>query len=340
MSGCPKHVLNGPCGGMKPDGVCELGDRRCVFAEKHPSRIVLDPGFTFRPEIHGRRGFTKLLTEVERRPVWIAEVPPSLGILENINMLKGLSFTALSIPDNPLATLHVEPAALGHLLKDRLGCEVIVHLTCRDLNRLAIKSRLLALGLYGIEHVLALTGDHPKLGPEKDVKPVFELDSVRLIYLARIMTDYGVDDLGRKIGGELRLQVGAGLNPYLPVEVEVSRVLRKLEAGAEFFISQLVFGAEPAEDLLKALRSSGVSAPIFIGFLMAEASLAKKVLRMIGLPETGLSEDLEKLAEGYVEVLGKLRRTYGPVGAFISTLGRLENLGVWDRVFRASFGEA
>jgi 5,10-methylenetetrahydrofolate reductase len=133
--------------------------------------------------------------KVEKKPVWVAEIPPSAKALSNIDLSRDLSFTALSIPDNPLALLHVESSVFAQLLRKRLGCEVIAHLTCRDLSRLAIKSRILALALCGVEHILALTGDHPKMGPEESA-PVFDLDSIRLIYLARIMSDYGVDELG------------------------------------------------------------------------------------------------------------------------------------------------
>ena len=319
---------------MKPDGMCELGDARCVFADKQPSEIILDPGFRFRPKLEKRKPFTELLSKVWSEAVWIAEVPPSFEAAEKIQLLKGLSFSALSVPDNPLATLHLESSAFAAYLKKALGCEVIVHLTCRDLNRLALKSRLLALQLSGIEHVLALTGDYPSIKSEAYSTPIFDLDSIRLIYLARIMSDHGVDELGNPMPRSLRLQVGAGLNPYLPVKVEVSRALRKIRAGAEFFITQLVFSLEGIEDLLKSLRKEGVTVPIFIGFLLASGDRAQKVLKAIGVPAE-LPTDLNALTEAYLEILEKLRRLYGPVGAFISTLGKLEDLKIWNEAFKS-----
>lgn len=321
---------------MRPDGTCELGDRRCIFSERYPSRIILDHGFKFRPEIGRRQSFTRLLTEVEKEPVWISEIPPSTKALEDINLLRGLSFTALSIPDNPLALLHVENTVFAQLLKERVGCELMVHLTCRDLSRLAIKSRILALALCGVEHILALTGDHPKMGSEESM-PVFDLDSIRLIYLSRIMSDYGVDELGNKLQIRPRIHVGAGLNPYLPLEVEVSRALRKLEAGAEFLVTQLIFDVEPMEGALKALKETGMVIPIFIGFLVAEETVIRRVIEIMGLPTVDIPRDPGKLVNKYLEILERLRETYGPVGAFISTLGRIRNFELWDQAFKSSF---
>ena len=319
---------------MGPDGTCELGDRRCIFSERYPPKIILDHGFKFRPEIRRRQSFTKLLMEVEKRPIWVAEIPPSVKALSSIDLLRDLSFTALSIPDNPLALLHVENSVFAQLLKEKLGCEVIVHLTCRDLSRLAIKSRILALTLCGVEHILALTGDHSRMGAEESA-PVFDLDSIRLIYLARIMSDYGVDELGNKLQITPRIHVGAGLNPYIPPRIEISRILRKHEAGAEFLVTQIIFDAEPIEKILKVLKDAGIIIPVFAGFLVEEEPVIQQVIKIVGLPKADIPRDPEKLVDKHTETLERLRRAYGPVGAFISTLGKIRNLELWDQAFRS-----
>ncbi len=315
--------------------MCELGGSRCVFFEKYPSRMILDSGFTFRPKLGKRRYFTKLLSRAGKELVWIAEIPPSLGSAEKLRFLKGLSMAAISIPDNPLASLHMESSTFAAYAKKVLGCEAIAHLTCRDLNRLAIKSRLLGLYFNNVEHVLALTGDHPRLGSEEGSTPVFDLDSIRLIYLTRLLSDYGVDERGNPLSYKLKLQVGAGLNPYIPLRIELSRALRKAEAGAEFFITQLIFEPEPVEKLLEALRKADVNMPIFVGFLLADKEQIYKFSKAISIPIAEVSDNLRGLAESYLEVLERLSELYGPVGAFISTLGKLKNFRVWDDVFRS-----
>ena len=308
-----------------------------MFAEEYPSEVVLDSGFTFRLKLDKRKPFSKLLSRAEKEITWIAEVPPSLRSADQLHSLKDLSMMAISIPDNPLASLHVEPSIFAAHVKRVLDCEVVVHLTCRDLNRLAIKSRLLGLHLSGVEHILALTGDHPRIRLREGSTPVFDLDSIRLIYLTRLLSDYGLDERGRPISSKLRLQVGAGLNPYIPLEVELSRALRKIKAGAEFFITQLIFNSDPIESLLKALRKTGVDVPIFIGFLLAGRERVDCLSRIIGIPAVKVPDNLTVLAENYLNLLRRISKLYGPVGAFVSTLGRLENLEIWDKVFRRSF---
>ncbi|MCD6235911.1 MAG: methylenetetrahydrofolate reductase C-terminal domain-containing protein [Thaumarchaeota archaeon] len=333
---CPKRVLNGPCGGMKNDGRCEIADAECVFLKNYPSELVLDPGFREKLVIKPRKPFTKLLSKVKEKTAWIAEMPPRFDVVKRIDLLRKVKPDALGIPDNPLGTLHIEASSFAAYLKNKTNAELMVHVTCRDLNRLALKSRILGLHLIKAEHVLALTGDHLSMGGERYSTGVFDLDSMRLIYLTRLLSDYGVDEMGKKIEEKPRLQVGAGLNPYIPLEIEASRISRKLEAGAEFFVTQLVFEKDPVENVLRKILELRENVPVFVSFLLYEPERIRKLLKLMGIPAVELPETVEKLAEKYLEVFAELRKIGVPLGVYVSTLGKLEYLRIWGEHFAHS----
>jgi len=331
LKSCPKKVLNGPCGGMRRDLRCEVSDLNCFFSENYPEKLILDENFRKRLDVKPRRPFSRLLSISGKRVAWIAEVPPRIDVLKKWEDLRMLSIDALSIPDNPLGRLHIDPLAFAARLKERTDMEVVAHLACRDLNRLALKSRILGLGLIGVEHVLALTGDYVK------GRAVFDLDSMRLIYLARLLSDYGVDESGESVGYRPRIHVGAGTNPHILSRIELSRIRRKLEAGAEFFISQLVFSEEGLEEILSELRRSNIRVPIFAGFLLNDPEKVSRFARSINLPIEEIPRTAEKLVEKYLEILRKLRRVYPLTGAYISTLGKVDYLKIWSEYLEGSF---
>ncbi len=330
LKSCPKKVLNGPCGGMRSDLRCEISDLKCFFSKNYPEKLILDDGFEEKRSLKPRKPFSKLLSVCEDRIAWIAEIPPRIDVFKKIGDLRKLAADALSVPDNPLGMPHIDPLAFAARLKEETSLEIIVHLTCRDLDRLALKSRILGLGLVGVEHILALTGDYA------GARGVFDLDSMRLIYLARLLSDYGIDELGEKLGYQPRIHVGAGMNPHIPLRMEISRIRRKLEAGAEFFISQLVFSEERLKEILSELKRSEIYVPVFAGFLLNDPEKVLKFVKSIGLPAEKLPKTLEKLAEKYLEILEELRKTYPLVGAYISTLGKLDYLGIWSEYFKGS----
>lgn len=329
VSRCPKRVMNGPCGGMRSDGRCEVLDLKCAFHEKFPSELLLDEGFEVRPRINPRPYFTKLLSETYEKATWIAEIPPRPDLAGEADALKSLSADALSIPDNPLGRLHVDVVAFAIRLKKSAEKELVAHLTCRDANRLALKSRIMGLGLIGVEHVLALTGDYSAAG-------VFDLDSMRLLYITRLLSDYGLDEEGNRVAGGIALHAGAGLNPHLPLNVELSRALRKLKAGGEFFVSQVIFDEDHLRSLLRELRKNGVRVPVFAGFLLQDRDKILKFARSLAIEAGDIPGSLEKLAERYLEILKALRKEYEAVGAYISTFGKLEYLKIWSEFISGS----
>jgi len=333
---CPKRVLNGPCGGMRSDGTCEVSGLKCIFHLEFPSEFAIDEGFKIRPRINPRRYFTRLLTDTFDRATWIAEIPPRVDVMDRLEILRGLPADALGIPDNPLGRTHIDAVSFACILRKVSERELVVHLTCRDLNRIALKSRIIGLGLMGVEHVLALTGDYISSEERIGASGVFDLDSMRLIYMIRLLSDYGVDDKGSRITGRVRLHVGAGLNTYISPSIELSRALRKLTAGAEFFISQIIFDEGSVKTLLDELRRNGVQAPVFASFLLQDRERILRFARALGIPVGEIPNSLEKLAERYLEILRALRRGYGAVGAYISALGKLEYFRIWSDLFMGS----
>ena len=327
-------MLNGPCGGVKTNGNCEVKEFKCPWLISPSDKVILDRGFVVKKEIKRRTYFTKLLLNTFKEPTWIIEIPPTFNALKYEKMIREIPANAFSIPDNPLSRLHIDPVAFTFYLKSIADREVVVHMTCRDVNRLAIKSRLLGLHLARAEHVLALTGDHILLGPEKHAMPVFDLDSTRLIYLARLMTDYGIDELGRKLKVRLRFHVGAGINPYMPIDIEIKRIIRKVRAGAEFFITQVIFSEERIMNILRYLKKNDIVRPIFIAFLLQKPDILNHVMKVMNLPIKATHKDVSELARRYSEILLVARDFYGPVGAYISTIGKLEYVLEFYKVFK------
>ena len=174
-----------------------------------------------------------------------AEIGPPRGadpaaLRRKVEPLRGW-VDAVNITDN--AGAHVRMASwAGSLLAAEAGIEPVMQLTCRDRNRLALQSDLLAAAAMGIPNVLLMTGDHPKFGDHPDAKPVFDLDSVQLLVAARTMRDEGRLLSGRELSSRPGWLIGAVENPFAPpAGFRAARLAKKAAAGAEFVQTQFVF---------------------------------------------------------------------------------------------------
>ena len=148
---------------------------------------------------------------------------------------------AVNITDNAGAYVRMASWA-GSLVAAQAGVETVMQLTCRDRNRLALQSDLLAASAVGIPNVLLMTGDHPKFGDQPDAKPVFDLDSVQLLWAARMMRDEGRLLSGRALSTRPAWLIGAVENPFAPpAGFRAARLAKKADAGAEFVQTQFVF---------------------------------------------------------------------------------------------------
>lgn len=184
---------------------------------------------------------------------FVFEVDPPRGINydETLAKLKGIKSDGICVGDNPLARLRMSALALGGILS-REHKDVIMHLTCRDRTILGLQSEILGAGALGIKNILALTGDGASIGGEYgSMKTVFELNSLQLIGLIKKMNE-GFDYNGKNLTGKTDFYIGAG------TFFEVEKTMKKIEAGAKFFISQPVYELESSEKFITELEKKGI----------------------------------------------------------------------------------
>ena len=173
-----------------------------------------------------------------------SEIGPPKGtdlqkMFEEAELLRG-KVDAFNVTDLQSSVMRVGSLAVCRLLQEK-GLEPIFQLTCRDKNRLALQSELLSAHVLGIKTVLALTGDHTTLGDHPQAKPVFDLDSVSLLQAAGLLRE-GKDMAGGELAGKAELCMGAVVNPGAdPLEPQLMKMEKKIQAGAEFFQTQAVY---------------------------------------------------------------------------------------------------
>ena len=184
-------------------------------------------------------------------------------IVERSKICKQHNIDAINIPDGPRASARMSSLATACIIERDVGIETILHYACRDRNLLGIQSDLLGAAGLGIKNMLCVTGDPPKMGPYPNATAVFDIDAIGLVNMvSRLNTGY---DLGGScIGEPTSMSIGVGANPVAPdMEREKSRFKYKVEAGAQWAITQPVFDAD---SLFKFLEfSSKFNVPIIAG---------------------------------------------------------------------------
>jgi methionine synthase I (cobalamin-dependent)/5,10-methylenetetrahydrofolate reductase len=188
--------------------------------------------------------------------VTMVEIVPPKGIdirkeLEGARFLKSVGVDAINIPDSPRASARMSNQALSLLIQQAVGIEAILHYTCRDRNVLGIQSDLLGAAATGIRNLICITGDPPKMGNYPDATAVFDVDAIGLVNIVRNL-NRGLDLGGNPIGQGTGFVIGVGANPGLPnLDEEIRRFEYKVEAGAEYVVTQPVFDLSLLENFLK-----------------------------------------------------------------------------------------
>jgi methionine synthase / methylenetetrahydrofolate reductase(NADPH) len=200
--------------------------------------------------------------------ITMVEIVPPRGIdcskeLKGAQELAGLGIHAINVPDSPRASARMSAQSLCIQIQQKTGIETLLHYTCRDRNVLSIQSDLLGASSIGLKNILCLTGDPPKLGNYPDATAVYDVDAIGLVNIVRRL-NHGLDIGGNPIGASTGFTIAVAANPGVPdLDYEVRRFAWKVEAGAEYGITQPVFDLRVLEAFLK--RIEGFRIPIVAG---------------------------------------------------------------------------
>ena len=196
------------------------------------------------------------------------EIVPPRGVdasrmLGDVRRLKEAGVDAVNVPDGPRAQSRMGALMTSVLIEQQVGIETVTHYACRDRNLLGMLSDLLGASAVGLRNLLVVTGDPPKMGPYPDATAVFDVDSIGLTNLVNNL-NRGLDPGGNAIGQPTRFAIGVGVNPVaIDPEQELKRFHWKVDAGAEFAITQPVFDAAQLERFLARVGNDHI--PIVAG---------------------------------------------------------------------------
>jgi homocysteine S-methyltransferase len=273
VGGCcgttPEHV-HAMCEGIRP-----LSPR---FARAGATSVQASVGQT--PVLReGRRTSDVDAVPLAQRSRWGAklaagafvtsvEIVPPRGVdatrmLTDVGQLKRAGVDAVNVPDGPRAQSRMGALLTSLLIEQRVGIETVTHYACRDRNLLGMLSDLLGASAVGLRNLLLITGDPPKMGPYPSATAVFDIDAIGLTNLVSNL-NHGRDPGDNAIGAPTSFVIGVGVNPApIDLEHELKRFAWKVEAGAEFAVTQPVFDAAQLEHFLR--RTEGARIPIVAG---------------------------------------------------------------------------
>ncbi len=280
--------------------------------------------------------------------VTMVEIVPPKGTdvrkeIEGARFLKSVGVDGINSPDSPRASARMSNQALSLLIQQEVGIEAVLHYTCRDRNVLCIQSDLLGAAATGIRNLICITGDPPKMGSYPDATAVFDVDAIGLVNIVHNL-NRGMDIGGNPIGAGTAFVIGVGANPGVPnIAEEIRRFEYKVEAGAEYAVTQPVFDLNLLEQFLRRIEHCRI--PVVAGIWplvsVRNAEFMKNELRVsvpdailermarAKTPEAAREEGVTIAREMLVAVreLVQGAQISAPLGRYASAVDVLEALG-------------
>ncbi len=280
--------------------------------------------------------------------VTMVEIVPPKGIdvrkeVEGARFLKSVGIDAVNIPDSPRASAKMSNLALSLLIQRDVGLDAILHFTCRDRNVLCIQSDLMGAAAVGIRNLICITGDPPKMGNYPDATAVFDVDAIGLVNIVRNL-NHGLDLGGNPIGAGTGFVIGVGANPGLTdMDEEIRRFEYKVQAGAEYVVTQPVFDLRLLENFLRRIEHCRI--PVIAGiwplvsvrnaeFMKNElrVSVPDSILERMARAQTPEAARAEGVAIAREMLIATRQMAQGaqisaPMGRYSSAVDVLEALG-------------
>jgi methionine synthase I (cobalamin-dependent)/5,10-methylenetetrahydrofolate reductase len=240
-------------------GISTFRNQSATIAELKPEDVLVVPPEE-RSRWAGKIARGEFVTSVEVLPPKGCDAQKTL---DSIRLLKEAGVDGVNIPDGPRAQTRMSAQATAVLVEREIGIEAVLHYCCRDRNLLGMMSDLLGAAALGLHNLLIITGDPPKMGPYPDATAVFDIDAIGLTNMANKL-NHGLDLGNNPIGKPTAFSLGVGVNPgAVNLEEEIRRFEWKVEAGAEYAITQPVFDTEQLRHFLDKIAH--VKIPIVAG---------------------------------------------------------------------------
>jgi len=280
--------------------------------------------------------------------VSMVEIVPPKGTdirkeIEGARFLKSVGVDAINIPDSPRASARISNQALSLLVQQEVGIEAVLHYTCRDRNVLGIQSDLLGAAAIGLHNLICITGDPPKMGNYPDATAVFDVDAIGLVNIVHNL-NRGLDIGNNPIGAGTAFVIGVGANPGLPnLDEEIRRFEYKVQAGAEYAVTQPVFDLSLLENFLRRIEPFRI--PVIAGIWplvsVRNAEFMKNELRVsvpdsilermarAKTPDAAREEGIAIAREMLIAVRSMVQgaQISAPLGRYASAVDVLEALG-------------